>query len=594
MAKHDSPENLPHPEPHSDVAPEIQPAVTPPEPITLERSAKPFTNDLPLWMVIRKSAQALSFNNYSRFIDLALSNSGTVDHPQKSNTPNHLKGSQGEFDKLTKLRFLPYNDTDAYRLLKVATEAFVVVNCAVGGAGSLENFHFTADDVNHLRKWVGLSDSNLDLQEFQQIWEQQTLHDVNRGNDKAKTTLYLKLICDKLPDMRLKHSILVQGQDSDDVSERIHGILKQQLTSPCLLEVIWSYWHEEAMLVQTMNAISQRFQNIQAPGTHNPLAFMEIDPLRPLNNLIWGFIQDEQHRLSLVRRICEYDHQYGLVLQDRTVPPMCSADSRSRFLESFHNLLYQTAIFFKKDDDTTFKADGFPLLYMLKEVHLVLAEGAHNQFGDLPSTARQEMLLQQWILARPEFREYIPTRMMVALPEPWMDRVDAMKTIQEWTDTSVLHFHNLAYFGEQIVLSIRHGAWIAVNDPYQAANWARFWRAELQGYIYAYRTVTGVDLTAEIADSQQAAARYMQPATHLARRLASQHRPHRISPDAGRDANPPVEAALASAIGSVDADGSGLVEIVLPRGVTLRVAGQVDESRLRSVLRAVVAETGGC
>ena len=51
------------------------------------------------------------------------------------------------------------------------------------------------------------------------------------------------------------------------------------------------------------------------------------------------------------------------------------------------------------NDDTTIVADGFPVLNALKEVHLLLSEGAHNQFGDLPSTARQEMLVQQWILA---------------------------------------------------------------------------------------------------------------------------------------------------------------------------------------------------
>ena len=49
-------------------------------------------------------------------------------------------------------------------------------------------------------------------------------------------------------------------------------------------------------------------------------------------------------------------------------------------------------------------------------------------------------------------------------------------------------------FGEQILLSIRYGAWSDVNEPVQAANWARFWRPEIQGYIHAYRAVTGVDL----------------------------------------------------------------------------------------------------
>ena len=90
---------------------------------------------------------------------------------------------------------------------------------------------------------------------------------------------------------------------------------------------------------------------------------------------------------------------------------------------------------------------------------------------------------------------------MVAYPERWMDRVDAMKSLQGWTDASVLHFRDLGEFGEQILLSIRFGDWSDVNDPLQAANWARFWRPEIQGYIHAYRAVTGVDLTADVSDT---------------------------------------------------------------------------------------------
>ncbi len=196
---------------------------------------------------------------------------------------------------------------------------------------------------------------------------------------------------------------------------------------------------------------------------NDPLANMEIDPLRSLNNVIWGYIQDEQHRLSVVRRNYEYDHHYGLRLAGRAVRDMRTADSRSKFLEAFHTLLSITSAFYKRDDDTTIVADGFPVLNGLKEAHLILSQGAHNQYGDLPSTARIEMLMQQWILSRPEFREFLPTRIMVAYPEPWMDRVDAMKKLQGWTDTSVLHFRNLAIFGEQVLLSIRYGDWASVE-----------------------------------------------------------------------------------------------------------------------------------
>ena len=42
------------------------------------------------------------------------------------------------------------------------------------------------------------------------------------------------------------------------------GILRSKVDCPCLIELIWSYWHEEGMLVQTLNAISRRFQNVRA------------------------------------------------------------------------------------------------------------------------------------------------------------------------------------------------------------------------------------------------------------------------------------------------------------------------------------------
>src|SRR3954447_6112598 len=76
-----------------------------------------------------------------------------------------------------------------------------------------------------------------------------------------------------------------------------------------------------------------------------------------------------------------------------------------------------------------------------------------------------------------------------------MDTVESMKSIQGWTDTSILHFRDLALFGEKILLAIRFGAWTSEIHPENAANWARYWRPEVQGYIHAYRSATGVDLT---------------------------------------------------------------------------------------------------
>ena len=270
------------------------------------------------------------------------------------------------------------------------------------------------------------------------------------------------------------------------------------------------------MLAQSVNAISRRFQNQRADTPRDPLAHFELDPLRPLNNILWGYVQDEYKRLTVPRRSQEYNHQYGLVLFGKANPQARAADPRSKFLESFHNLLHRASQFFKEDNDTTVIADGFPLLNALREVHLVLAQGAHNQFGDLPWTARVEMLMQEWIMARQETRDFLQSRVMVPYTEAWMPQVDTMKSVQGWTDVGVNHFRDLGVYGEQLLLSIRYGDWIDINDEDVAKNWARSWRPEIQSYLHSYRAVSGVDLTNP--DSVD----YTVPAVHLKRRLDAQ------------------------------------------------------------------------
>jgi hypothetical protein len=408
---------------------------------------------------------------------------------------------------------LPFPGVDAYRRLKSATEAFLMVNCGV------------MVDLNELLADIDLDEeaSRVELPPGQQgdpvaflskLWRRY-LVDVNGTPDAALP--YLAICREKLPDVPLsdEHNHR-SGRRIDCV-----GIIREKLAFPCFLELIWNYWHEEGMLVQTLNYISQRFQNVGG-AERDPLQNLELDPLRPLNNLLWGYIQDEQNRLSVVRRASEYAHQYGFGLHGRALTGMRSAEHRSKFLESFHNLLHQCTQFFRQDDDTTVVADGFGVLNSIKETHYLLAQGAHNQFGELPSTARQEMLMQQWLLSRPEMREFFGGRVMVPYPEAWMDRVDAMKALQGWTDISVVHFHDLGVFGEQLLLSLRYGGWSLANNPAQAANWARYWRPEIQGYIHAYRAVTGVDLTAEVTDPQGLSQRYVPPSVHLRNRLAAQ------------------------------------------------------------------------
>ncbi|WP_152535335.1 carboxypeptidase-like regulatory domain-containing protein [Bradyrhizobium sp. Ai1a-2] len=467
--------------------------------VTLQRSASIPTPDLGLWAAIRTHEKAISFGGigtgvgglkgYQGFIEQVLCRGpnglAVPTDPCERHPGVELLGEKSALAKQ-----LPLHGMAAYELLKTATEIFLLWNCgvAIRTADSWGNPLTTAEEES-ARTGLPVGQVISMLANF-------------LGSNRLP---YIERI------VRTAFPGYVSGN-----SVFCTSVLSQRVDCVCLIELIWSYWHEEAMLVQSMNAISRRFQNVRGMGDRDPLAHVTIDPLRPLNNLLWGYVQDEQNRLTVNRRGAEYDHEYGIALRGKAIQALRPADSRSKFLEGFHNLLHLCSIFYKEDNDTTVIADGFPLLNALKEVHLLLAQGAHNQFGDLPWTARVEMLMQQWMLARPEMRDFLQSRPMVPYTEAWMPQVDTMKTLQGWTDVTVTHFHDLAVFGEQILLSVRYGDWIALNDENHAKNWARYWRPEIQGYIHAYRTATGIDLTnPDTVD-------YTMPAVHLQKRLALQ------------------------------------------------------------------------
>lgn len=290
------------------------------------------------------------------------------------------------------------------------------------------------------------------------------------------------------------------------------------LAEPFPVELIWSYWQEEGGLVQTLNYILARFQNRRVMRGRDPLARFDLNPLRPLRQILWSWAEDEMSRITVRRRAAEYQFEYGLPLVGRAVPDSSYlVERRSRFLESFHTLLHEAHVFFTLDDDTTVNADAFPVYNALRDTHLVLAEGASNQFGDLPTQARVEMLTMQWLISQPEVRDFLGGKPMIPYEEPWMDRVDTMKNLAGWTPTSVTHFHELAVRGEQLLLTIRWGNWNSTTVTADSArNWARTWRNQIQRYVHAYRAVTGVDLTVG-TDSRP-------PAYLLAERAAARSR----------------------------------------------------------------------
>jgi hypothetical protein len=446
------------------------------QPVPVYFAAKPgvATPNEQLWFYIQEISGRLSFNNYATFLDRVLSDpihtveaQGAIDGQSTNDEfPFRRHIGEGLQSELRRHLFGP----DAYALLQLATEVFLI------------------------REACRVPPDLVDPQ----------LTPVTPG-----LLPYLDLIRQRLAEVPLGNP----GQLTLGAGAGAFGIPHQRIFKPCFVELIWSYWHEQGMLVQSLNAIAIRYQNMRQGRGRDPLAAFELDPLRPLNNFLWGYLQAEHRRLSVVRRAYEYDHQYGLRLQGKAVPDLMPADSRAKFLPAFHELLYQTHAFYKDDDIATVQADSFPVVNALRELHFVLTEGMQNQYGDLPSQARIEMMIQQWFLARPETREFLRGRVMVPYPERWMDSVDTMKALQGWTDVPTLYFNELAVTGEQLLLSVRYADWATQTPDItdKAAEWARHHRSVVQRYVYAYRMVTGVDLTVDRVEMQPPQSRYGQP-----------------------------------------------------------------------------------
>jgi hypothetical protein len=118
-------------------------------------------------------------------------------------------------------------------------------------------------------------------------------------------------------------------------------------------------------------------------------------------------------------------------------------------------------------------------------------------------------------------QEFLRGRAMVPYKESWMGPADTLRRLLGWGDTPVTHFRDLGVYGEQVLLSIRYGDWVNVNDEDQAKNWARYWKPEIQGYIHAYRAVTGVDLGLSSSERENRVDSTL-PSVLLQRRLAQQ------------------------------------------------------------------------
>jgi hypothetical protein len=257
--------------------------------VTLQRTFAARTNDIAMGPAIRNRTAAVGYDRYAAFIDCVFgcndANGGQLGLALAQQSALKIPCVDAGVEPQLNIHG-PY----AYTVLKLATQAFLTLESGVvirdNTSGKPRIF-----DIDKERARFG--DPNLSIGELTGRLQAYLVGPSGRG----ETLPYLDRIVTAL--------VGLDRNASKETLPYCHGILQHRVSSPSLIELIWSYWHEEGMLAQTMNAIARRFQNQRSSRGVDPLGELEFDPLRPLNNLIWGYIQDEHNRLTVPRRAYE-------------------------------------------------------------------------------------------------------------------------------------------------------------------------------------------------------------------------------------------------------------------------------------------------
>lgn len=233
------------------------------------------------------------------------------------------------------------------------------------------------------------------------------------------------------------------------------------------IDLIWSYWMEEAMLMHAAYDLVSRFKNIDK-NSADQRQRMGADPLRPLSYIIWGYIQDEPHRLTVRRRAGEYAHEYGLGLRGKARATRGSGNS-SPIFDVLNDLLTTAQNFMNPGKSST---DASPVLQKLRRLYQSLENTYVCTYESPAWIIRQEMLMAQYILSHPGTTRFLPQAA----------KTDKMNTIT---------YHDLAVHGERIMLSVKYRNWMDVKlTSADAAEWANDLADSISLYLKSYHEVS--------------------------------------------------------------------------------------------------------
>ena len=201
--------------------------------VALQRTAAHHTLDQALWVAIRNRTRAISFGPYRDFIDRVLCGRGSRRSPASRSFDRRLQDLGRE--PARRGRVPAAQDGD--RGVPAASSA-----ASVHRAGRYEHHRlFNRDDESErLGEFVTI---DFVADEAARVPRHSRRScPTSRGSSKPSFPEYRAAACAAI------------------------ACSAASINEPCLIELIWSYWHEEGMLVQSMNAINRRFQNVRAPG----------------------------------------------------------------------------------------------------------------------------------------------------------------------------------------------------------------------------------------------------------------------------------------------------------------------------------------
>lgn len=452
-------------------------------------------------IAIRNATEAIDPDEHAKFIDEVLCQGEWNVAVER---PSYEQDLHGRYSGQ-----LPRPDIygpDAWNILMLATKIFLLLRAGV---------------VRKTQNGIELID--------QESWDQQKDEEL-LGHSLTEQSLgeLLKRYFGQQEVILPYYNQIVENLPSSTVgSPYCKTVLLERLRFPAAMELMFDYWLILGGVRGAMNGIVRRFINLHGPTDVDPLANFETSPLQPLSLLLGGYVQTEYQRLPLSRFDLEAQHQYGFTLGRKVVNRLRPADARFKFRFAFHDLLTAASRYYQESANTTIIPDTYPLFLKMQQVNQLLAESSGNNWLEVTFQSRAEMLSILWLMSRPEMTRFLHGRPMES-QKPWEQVINDYNRLHGVEDTSIIHYHKLAKYGEQICLMLRLQAW---NHPKVTPEYAKatldYWRFAFKGYMNSYQAVTGVDLTADATDARDAEDRHRQPSALIERRLAA-GRPKRL------------------------------------------------------------------